>query len=321
MAENSFRSKHAGLPGSMMAIRVNYGRQTNAFDAPGPETELGRTRSEVRRWAQGHRLGDKHEWNPSSRDDKLMRFPDRPLMHSLSEFQGTRIEYNYRAQTLPSVNKTAVYVPKPSKMEVDKTIFLSSAEKEKLVSRCAGTMTSLSRSEMQNDMPSAAREGGWNISTSLPEERANIFKKPKYPSYLHINKVKDIVDDNSYISPIERQAIIAETMRETKIAQRRTGGKGGAHASSSTSTLSMSSSVANGAPAVFKMSNIGEWWDKCPIPELQDQNTIKGSSSSNGGGGGGASGGGSGVGAANAGASAAAAGGATGSFDGNEDPR
>ena len=168
MSGGTFRSKYAGLPGSLVAIRVDYGRNTSAFDQPAPDSDIAKLKRSVRHWKQGQRLGDKADWNGSTRDNERMRFPCRPPMHTLSEFQAVHLEYNYRAQTLPSINHSTLFVPKPSKMQIDKSIFLSPTEKEKLVPRCPATFEKLAMFPMDNrEMPTAAREKGWNTSTEL----------------------------------------------------------------------------------------------------------------------------------------------------------
>lgn len=260
MAENSFRSKYAGKPGSLVAIRVDYGRGTAAFDSLPPETNVAQAKRDVTRWKMGHRLGDKPEWNQSAQPEGYTgSAPQRANLHQLSEYQAVKLEYNYRAATLPSIDSTARFVPKPSKLQVDRSLFLSKEEKELVVPRNPGTLTALSRREMGNEgVPNADREGGWNLSTELPQERTNIYKNRDYADFRALNKAKGALDHSKYVPPEKRHVANLKSQREAKLENRETEAR--AREASRRSGASHSAS-SSGTQPVYKMSNINDWWD------------------------------------------------------------
>jgi hypothetical protein len=273
MAESStFRSKYAAQPGSLSAIRVDYNRNITAFDAPGGDTHIGHRRSDVRRWRQGYRLGDKAEWNLSSlTSEKEAMFPQRPLMHTLSEYQAVKIDYNFRASTLPDINKKTVFVPKGNKMQIDRRAFLTPKEKSMLVDRCPATVSLLSTHEMRNHtLPGVERETGWNCSTALDDSRVSVFKLKSYDDYREVNKTKDIVDPQRYISPVRRQEQFSQTIRETKLRQREAEAEASRRRAHSHRTVA---SPTGDSKMVFKMSNIEQWWDLNPTLQQSSQNT------------------------------------------------
>lgn len=268
MSDSTFRSRYAGMPGSLVAIRVDYARRSAAFD-PSDEklaVEKREAKRDVKRWKMGQRLGDKPEWNNSAQPEGYVgSAPQRPNLHQLSEFQGVKLDYNYRASKLPDINHSTRYVPKASKLQVDRSVFLSPAERELLVRQNLGTTTALSRREMTNDgMEGAEREGGWNNSTVMDGERSNIYKLRGYDDFREINKTKSVLDHSKYVPPQKRQTMAMKTAREAKLAQREEDARlrqareaaGGRHPHSAGATASSSS-----GERVFKMSNIDSWWD------------------------------------------------------------
>ena len=257
MAEG-FKSKYAGKPGSLKAIRVDYPLGSAAFE-PLPRNHFKSKRhTEVKKFASGLRIGEKADWN-SATFDELHPFPQRPNLHSLCEFQGTRLEYNYRALELPQVNKSTVFVRKPNKMQIDQSLFLTSREKAMLVKRCPGTAASLSRAEMQNTV-GRAQELSWNVSVQLDDARGSIFKKREYKQYLEANRKKHILNDDAYVTPEQRLALQQAVAREEKLRLRETAS---APQASSAATI----------PLVFKMSNIQEWWQRNPTAQGAPENS------------------------------------------------
>ena len=144
MAEGAARHgrKHAGMPGSIVAIRVDYARRGTAFEPLDADVGPGQVKRQVNRWKLGHRLGDKPEWETTTVvPGERKGFPTRAPMRQLSEYQGVKLEYNFRAAELPSINKQTQFVPKPNKLQVDRSIFLTPKEKARLVATCPGTST------------------------------------------------------------------------------------------------------------------------------------------------------------------------------------
>eukprot|EP00658_Telonema_sp_P-2_P057317 TRINITY_DN45767_c0_g1_i1.p1 TRINITY_DN45767_c0_g1~~TRINITY_DN45767_c0_g1_i1.p1 ORF type:complete len:232 (+),score=41.25 TRINITY_DN45767_c0_g1_i1:128-823(+) len=81
--------------------------------------------------------------------------PQRAPQAANSAYQGTKLDYNFRAATLPPVNQF-IYVPKPSKLKVDESVFLSASERARLVKTCVTTNVGLSRREFSNNLASGA---------------------------------------------------------------------------------------------------------------------------------------------------------------------
>lgn len=269
---DSFKSKHAGKPGSLLAIRVDYPLSTTAFDEPHAEPVKTR-HDEVRKFATGLRIGDQPYWNASTVDEQHP-FPSRPPIRSLSEFQGIKMNYNYRAAVLPTINKETVFVRKPNKMQIDESLFLSKKEKEKLVKQCPGTAATLSRQEIQNLSHDVQMENGWNTSTALPSERASVFKPTPCPQRAELNKSKSILNQDTYRSPEVQYHEKSEERRTMKLTARETLGGTGQSAQLRGTGFTRSAggtTVHVDAPAVFKMSNVSEWWDKNPIALPQEQ--------------------------------------------------
>mmetsp|Transcript_36727 Transcript_36727/g.91445 ORF Transcript_36727/g.91445 Transcript_36727/m.91445 type:complete len:279 (+) Transcript_36727:97-933(+) len=62
----------------------------------------------------------KPTWNASTQSEGMRRFPDRPMMRQLSQFDSIkRADYNFRAETLDWRDKR-LYEPKPNKFQVNR---------------------------------------------------------------------------------------------------------------------------------------------------------------------------------------------------------
>ena len=146
-------SKFASAPGAVTALRVNYTTTDRAFTNP-TNPRLASVREEVRQIASGPALGDKPTWN-SSVHEPGSDLPQRATRAANSAYQGVKIEYNFRAATLPPVNQF-IYVPKPDKMKVDESKFLTAAERARVVKTCLTTNIGLSRKEFANNLASGA---------------------------------------------------------------------------------------------------------------------------------------------------------------------
>lgn len=265
---DSFRSKHAGRPGSLLAIRVDYPLTTSAFEALPATDAKSQRRAEVKKFTSGLRIGEKAAWNATTIDE-AHPFPSHSPQRTLSEFQAVKMEYNYRANALPQVNKETIFVRKPNKMQIDESLFLSKKERERVVSRCPGTNATLSRYEMQN-AEGRSLESGWNTSILPPDDRTCPFKLPTYESFTETNKAKNLLEPTRYKTPQQRHNEVIGTMREAKLSARLPFGVSSASVLSTAQSTNLQLSaggtfVASGAPAVFKMSNRNEWWDKCPV--------------------------------------------------------
>lgn len=275
-AHSTYRSKFAGMPGSASALHLHYGFKSSApaFDPlPASHTAVV-ARREMQRWAQGQRLGQKHEWDVTTACADTGGHPKRALMHQLSEFQAPRLVPNFRAQQIATVHKHAVPVWKPSKFRVDQTAFLSKKERE-LVTRSGGaSVTALSHAELPitEDPEVQKREAGWNISSSLEPVRANLFAKKEYEDLRPLNKTKAILDQDRYVSPVDDIKRKMDSAREQKRQQRHQHDqfvarmKREARARRGLRPMSLAADVGpDGQAVVFKMSNIDSWWDQEPV--------------------------------------------------------
>jgi hypothetical protein len=274
MTESTFRSKYAGMPGSLVAIRVDYARRGTAFDPPPGDGKMAADKRDIVRWKFGHRLGDHPEWNTSAQTtDSRGQYPKRQLMHQLSEYQAVKLDYNFRSSALPSVNKTTQFVPKASKLQIDRSLFLTEKEKGRLVATCPGTSAHLSRAEMNNrsgaPIAGVDREHGWNPSVEMTQERTNIYALRQYDDYREINRMKTtILDGSTYVPPQVRHTEVVKAAREKKLTTRTKAasasapfGGAGQQQFSPFATTASDGAAAAAPQKVFKMSNINEWWD------------------------------------------------------------
>eukprot|EP00756_Hemistasia_phaeocysticola_P062997 Hpha_TRINITY_DN646_c0_g1::TRINITY_DN646_c0_g1_i1::g.21169::m.21169 len=122
------RCRYVGQPGSITAIRLDYGRLPSAFEAADPQCNASLAKNEMLRWKAAHRLGEKPEWNGDT-TSSWRRFPERAMMRSLAEFQSERLEFNYRAQTLPTCFKDTLFMPKTDKFKFNGSALLSEKDR------------------------------------------------------------------------------------------------------------------------------------------------------------------------------------------------
>lgn len=281
LSGSTYRSKFAGMPGSASALHLHYGFKNSApaFDPLPPTHPAAEARRSMQRWAQGQRLGQKPEWSGTTATADSGGHPRRALMHQLSEFQAPKIVFNFRAQQVPSVHRQAVPVWKPSKFRVDQTAFLTKAERERATHSVPGTTTVLSHAEMPitEDPRLQRREAGWNQSTALEAERANLFKEKVYKRQLEENKTLDVLDMDRYVNPVEDVRRRVDSGRDAKRQQRREKEEfvermkreARARRGLRPQSLAALDVGPDGQPVVYKLSNIDSWWNNQPA-ELQE---------------------------------------------------
>ena len=208
------RSRHAGCPGSITALRVDYARNTSAFEPQEGETEVAARRTDLKQWKAGYRLSAKPQWN-SSVDHPAVKFPDRAKMRLLSAYQAINEEPDYRSPQLASVYKDSVFIPKHSKFEVDPHSFLSSEERSRLVTKNVIP----GRTAVYHDTAAAAAEGGggaWNISVELGKERSGLHHNKEYADCRLVNKLR--VSPHSYQPPQKQAQRLNDSIRADKLA-------------------------------------------------------------------------------------------------------
>lgn len=199
------------MPGSISATRVQYALGAQAFHNPQMVSADGaKVKAEVVKMKRPQKLGVQAEWNPSTQAPTA-KFPDRPQMHSLSEYQSIKMEYNFRGEKLPDTLKNSVFVPRTNKFQFDQTKLLSTREKTLQVA----TNPSLnSRAEFTVHPDLTSR---WNDSTQVTAaDRKVAAQDPK-----ELTKAKNArLLGNSYIGPKQRETIRTERVRAIKLAKR-----------------------------------------------------------------------------------------------------
>eukprot|EP00759_Apiculatamorpha_spiralis_P006936 PhF_6_TR14136/c0_g1_i2/m.22612 len=240
-----FRSHHAGQPGSISAIRVNYNLSANAFDAHPPDSNISGVRQYITKWKNPRRLGEKPPWDARTRDEAVMVFPQRPLMHTLSEFQTAKIPVDFRALSVPDHYKSTNYVPKSSKFQFDRKLLMPESERGTLLQKNLKPPLKQAQSE---------REKGWNITTELDPIRSSVFKTKQYESFREVNKVKELSLpqlSSKYKTPQQKSVEQMKKLADVKDQQRQ-------------KFLEQEAAKqlgSNTSQRVFKMSNIHEWLD------------------------------------------------------------
>eukprot|EP01006_Ploeotia_vitrea_P014478 TRINITY_DN39196_c0_g1_i1.p1 TRINITY_DN39196_c0_g1~~TRINITY_DN39196_c0_g1_i1.p1 ORF type:complete len:322 (-),score=31.29 TRINITY_DN39196_c0_g1_i1:82-1017(-) len=214
------KSRFAALPGSIHATRVQYGRTQQSFEPADiymTESKINQ-RSDTLKFKQPARLGNKAEWNNST---ACHAFPQRPMMRTLSEFQSTKPVMNYRAEELPKTFKDTVFLPKPSKFQVDRKRFLTEDEKKKLVGSNP-VLNSRSEFDISSKLNGGAKPG-WNTSTLVTEDYTReFFKSKQYSDMRSLTAVKNstILANSGYINPTQREKIRMQRIRQMKMEQR-----------------------------------------------------------------------------------------------------
>ena len=207
------RSRHAGCPGSITALRVDYGRVTSAFEPQDLDHPATQRRESLKQWKCGPRPAEKQGWN-SSVAHANAKFPDRAKMHLLSAHQSIKIEHNFRAQRLPTCYKDSIFVPKRNKFEMDATPFMTENEKGRIVGKNVGS--DLSRREYA-DAEEYVGDGRWDASVLLENERASLHGNTAHPDYRLANKLR--VSKANYIPPQKAVAQSNLSLRQAKLQQ------------------------------------------------------------------------------------------------------
>jgi len=220
-------------------------------------SKVGAAKDESLRWKAAHRLGDKPGWDDRCGSD-WRKFPDRAPMRTLSEFQSTRVEPNFRSQTLPKCYKDTIFVPTVDKFKVNPKDFLSVKDKAKVVSKEAGGNPggALSRSEFATiDDKTCIHSKAWNNSTELDKARANLHKNKEYDDMRLVNASKHITSHH-YRNPMQSTSKMLRAVRKVKDHDRQ--------------VRKQQDEENTRPPRVFKISNRHEW--QGALPPLGERN-------------------------------------------------
>eukprot|EP01012_Entosiphon_sulcatum_P025090 TRINITY_DN3035_c0_g1_i1.p1 TRINITY_DN3035_c0_g1~~TRINITY_DN3035_c0_g1_i1.p1 ORF type:complete len:291 (-),score=45.81 TRINITY_DN3035_c0_g1_i1:8-880(-) len=210
--------KHSGLPGSISATRVHYpGLRSEVFglsDQYLTEEKL-QSRDVTRSFKRVAKLGHKPEWNASVQPPNT-KFPERPLMRTISEHQGIKLPYNFRAETLPTTYKDTVFVPSASKFQFDKSLLLSPKDRESL----SRTNVSVNTRVDPPVHPALQDKERWNISTQVHSDPAHPFLPPVPDRRTLTKAVNESLLSENYIGPRKREKLRSKNMRAEKQAER-----------------------------------------------------------------------------------------------------
>jgi hypothetical protein len=214
MPPAEFKSKFAAQPGSRQFGRASFVSQDLAFNPDAVDPVKADARRQVKMAIQPRLLtGAKPDWNNTTYIPNLGR-PHRALVRTLSEFQGTRMEYNYRAEELPTLFKQTTVVSKGTKFAVDQTLFLPASMRANLVQKNV-TMNDRSELPVSSKLADAAP---WDPTTTITVHTAKSQSQQlqQRPGRRRHSKSKSVVQLEGYVPPAEREAAKMEEMRRQK---------------------------------------------------------------------------------------------------------
>lgn len=211
-------------------------------------------RREVVQFRSEIRPNEKPRWNASVLDENH-KFPERPNMHSLKRYGGVDITN----EVFPSCIRGTSYLRSPARVP---PWMKKSAEATTNSQR----IFSLDPPSRPHYLVSVITEGfsktkedrrrRWNSSTFCGDSPRRIGDaKEAQISYVELNKKKNgLLNEDAYTSPIDTVTAMNERIRELKRRLRQK--------EEEESRLQVD---FGNIPAVFKMSNIDDWWHLDPV--------------------------------------------------------
>ncbi|RNF18734.1 uncharacterized protein Tco025E_04476 [Trypanosoma conorhini] len=242
-------SKAVPLPGITFA-GTSYARSERVFE-PLPRNDARRVRHrEVVRFRSAPQAPARPRWNMSVLDE-AHPFPERPIMHSLQRFEGVEVSTRGFPQTVRGTKHLENKFRPPlwtgrernsSATNVDQR----QRQRASFLSRVIASDFSEGKKKMRQ---------GWDVSTMRWSFAGNVGEAEEgRRSYVEMNKRKgSFWNLESYRNPVTRVKEMNESIREAKRNGRMR-----------REEASLPPLDARGAPAVFKMSNIDEWWHLDP---------------------------------------------------------
>lgn len=192
------RWKHASWPGSIKATRIDYGADQSAFVSAKLLTpEKQARKAEVIDFKCPNRLGHRPLWNTSV--EPIYRFPDRPVMHAISEFQSLKPVHNFRAERLPDLFHSTVFHPKANKFQFDHTALRNNASGTKTMITTNVTLNSRAEFGVNNDSEAL----GWNASTQFDKASRSVDRF-KDSGLVATKRRNQELLENKYCTPTER---------------------------------------------------------------------------------------------------------------------
>ncbi|KAH9577231.1 hypothetical protein LSM04_000806 [Trypanosoma melophagium] len=231
------------LPGITFA-GTSYGRGVSVFAPLPPGDDRRRRHREVQDFRRAPRPPQRPRWNPSVMDE-AHPFPQPPLMHALQR-RGSNNHHNNNKFLAAGGGGSRKTGPQ-----------LLTVCGEESTHRGAGNV------EREREL---ALERGWSTSTHTQNYLGRFRKAAEqHVSYVELNKSKKgLLDENTYVSPMRRVALMDESVRAAKRSKRK-----------EEKLMFQSQLARQGAPSVFKMSNIDEWWGLDPILKIRTLPKVK----------------------------------------------
>ncbi|EKF29889.1 hypothetical protein MOQ_006310 [Trypanosoma cruzi marinkellei] len=241
-------SKVVPLPGITFA-GTSYARNDIVFESLPKNDKRKIRRDEVIHFRGPPRPFERPRWNMSVLDE-AHPFPQPPIMHSLHCFEGVEVFH----REFPEIVRGTKHLetkrrPGPwtrgvktgSPRDVD-----SSGERwNSYLSRIIASDWSEHKKELRSGWDSSKKS--WTFTRSIGDP------KESQRNYVELNKKKKILNMDTYNSPLSRVKKINESIRAAKRNEK-----------VQREQTSLTHVCAAGAPAVFKMSNIDEWWHLDP---------------------------------------------------------
>eukprot|EP00906_Rhabdomonas_costata_P036265 RCo050918 len=206
--------KHSGWPGSIRATRLDYESDQSAFASTALLTPEKRERkSEVQSFKSHRRLGRRPQWESSVAPPS--RFPDRAMMHTISEFQSIRPVHNYRAATVPQLYHTTAFLPHGGKFTFARAAAVLHPDSDHRT--VVSTNVSLSDRVEFTD-PNATRGPSWNCSTLVSKDRTaeeRLLERAKRGAKACSER---LLQEKGYAPPRDRVAALNNRLREARAA-------------------------------------------------------------------------------------------------------
>ncbi|KAF5224272.1 hypothetical protein C3747_29g103 [Trypanosoma cruzi] len=241
-------SKVVPLPGITFA-GASYACNERVFESLPKNDKRRIRRGEVIRFRGAPRPFERPRWNISVLDE-AHPFPQPPIMHSLHTFEGVEVlhrefpEIVHGAKHLETKCRPGPWtmrVKKGSPRDVD-----SAGERwNSYLSRVIASDWSERKKELRSGWDSSTKS--WTFTGRIGDP------KESQRSHVELNKTKKILNMDTYNSPLSRVKKINESIRAAKRNEKMR-----------REQTSPTHVCASGAPAVFKMSNIDEWWHLDP---------------------------------------------------------
>lgn len=210
------KCKHYGWPGSIRATRVEYEFDQSAFASSNLLTsEKKERKAEIQVFKWHSRLGRRPQWNSSVESPE--RFPDRAMMHTISEYQSQRPVFNYRAEALPQLYHTTAFIPKGNKFKFSKAaeVIHPASDKRTLVTKNVGLST---RVEFVD--PAAPRGPAWDTSTQLSRRELAVLDEKLRQQALNATKAQGskLLESSTYLTPKQKTTALNQTLKEARLA-------------------------------------------------------------------------------------------------------